>query len=174
MLEILATVLLSLLLIVAVFIVFSEDLVISTVLMCAFSSLIALIYLVMNAPDVAITEASVGAGLSTVFTFSALSLIKDYKTNLSYNTVVLFCAVFLTACLSYFMIDLPDFKDNNAPIHQHIAPYYIESTKEAIDIPNVVTAILASFRGYDTFGETVVVFTAALCVTLILRKENND
>ncbi len=66
MLEILNITLLLLLLIVAIFIVLSNHLVTSGVLMCAFSSLIALIYLIMNAPDVAITEASVGAGLSTV------------------------------------------------------------------------------------------------------------
>ena len=27
-------------------------------------------------------------------------------------------------------------------------------------MPNVVTAVLASYRGYDTLGETTVVFTA--------------
>lgn len=72
MLEILNVVLLLLLLTVTVFIVFSRQ-VVSAVLMCVFSSLIALIYLIMNAPDGAITEASVGAGLSTIFTFAALS-----------------------------------------------------------------------------------------------------
>ncbi len=72
------------------------------------------------------------------------------------------------------MYDLPSFGDHNAYIHQHIAPYYIEQTQEAINIPNVVTAILASFRGYDTFGETLVVFTAAPSITLILQKRKND
>jgi len=71
------------------------------------------------------------------------------------------------------MYELPNFSDHEAPIHQHVAPYYMENTEKVIGIPNVVTAILASFRGYDTFGETVVVFTAALCITLILKKEND-
>ena len=38
-----------------------------------------------------------------------------------------------------------------------------------IDMPNVVTAVLASYRGYDTLGETVVIFTAAVGVLLLLR-----
>ncbi|HCE59691.1 MAG TPA: cation:proton antiporter [Wolbachia sp.] len=166
--------LLFLLLMVTICIVFSRNLVTSAILMCAFSSLIALIYLVMNAPDVAITEASVGAGLSTVFMFAALSLIKNHQTNSPHSPVMLTLMLFLAICLSYFMCELPSFGDPDAPIHQHIAPYYMETTEKAIDIPNVVTAILASFRGYDTFGETIVVFTAALCISLILKEESRS
>ncbi len=77
MLEILNVVLLLLLLTVTVFIVFSRHLVVSAVLMCVFSSLIALIYLIMNAPDVAITEASVGVGLSTIFYVCSILLDKE-------------------------------------------------------------------------------------------------
>ncbi|WP_349967655.1 DUF4040 domain-containing protein [Wolbachia endosymbiont of Armadillidium arcangelii] len=172
MLEILNLILLLLLLTVTIFIVLSKHLVVSAVLMCVFSSLIELIYLIMNAPDVAITEASVGAGLSTVFTFAALSLIKNHKVNLSHSPITLFFMLVLTACLSYFMIQLPDFGSHDAPVHLHVAPYYIENTEKATGIPNIVTAVLASFRGYDTFGETIVVFTAALCV--ILKEEKED
>ncbi|RDD35042.1 putative monovalent cation/H+ antiporter subunit B [Wolbachia endosymbiont of Cylisticus convexus] len=173
MLEILNLILLLLLLTVTIFIVLSKHLVVSAVLMCVFSSLIALIYLIMNAPDVAITEASVGAGLSTVFTFAALSLIKNHKVNLSHSPITLFFMLVLTACLSYFMIQLPDFGSHDAPVHLHVAPYYIENTEKATGIPNIVTAVLASFRGYDTFGETIVVFTAALCVILKEEKEGD-
>lgn len=174
MIEILNAVLLLLLLIVTVFVVLSRDLVVSTILMCAFSLIIALIYLVMSAPDVAITEASVGAALSTVFTFATLSLIKNHKVNIKHNPITLSFMLFLAIFLSHFIVQLPDFGDHNAPIHQHVAPYYIENTERTIGIPNIVTAVLASFRGYDTFGETIVVFTAALCITLILKEEEND
>ncbi|NSM56716.1 DUF4040 domain-containing protein [Wolbachia endosymbiont of Atemnus politus] len=174
MLEILNATLLLLLLTVTVFIVLSKHLVVSGVLMCTFSSLIALMYLVMNAPDVAITEASVGAGLSTVFMFAALSLIKNHKVNLSHNPITLLSMLFLAVCLSYFMIQLPDFGSHDAPIHLHVAPYYIENTEKDVGIPNIVTTVLAGFRGYDTFGETIVVFTAALCITLILKEEKEN
>lgn len=90
MLEILNLILLLLLLTVTVFIVLSKHLVVSAVLMCVFSALIALMCLIMNAPDVSITEASVGAGLSTVFTFAALSLVKNHKANLSHSPATLF------------------------------------------------------------------------------------
>ncbi|WFW29725.1 MAG: DUF4040 domain-containing protein [Wolbachia endosymbiont of Menacanthus eurysternus] len=171
MLEILNAALLFLLLVVTVSIIFSKHLIASGILMCVFSSLVTLLYLIMNAPDVALTEASVGAGLSTVFMFAALSLIREHKVNLSCNPVILCFVLLLIVFLSYFIIELPNFGSYSAPIHWHVAPFYIENTKRAVGISNVVTAILASFRGYDTFGETIVIFTAALCVTLILKKE---
>ena len=60
--------------------------------------------------------------------------------------------------------------DPEAPIHTHMAPHFLELTPEEINehIPNVVTAVLASYRGYDTFGEATVVFTAAVGVLLLL------
>ncbi len=174
MFEILNITLLSLLLIVVFSIVFSTNLVTCTILMSAFSALMAVIYLIMNAPDVAITEASVGAGLSTIFTFATLSLIKNHKTNLSHNSTIIFSMLILTTFLSYFIYNLPEFGSDSAPIHQHIAPYYIKNSEKVAGIPNVVTVILASFRGYDTFGETIVIFTAALCTSLILKREKDD
>jgi multicomponent Na+:H+ antiporter subunit B len=53
-------------------------------------------------------------------------------------------------------------------VHQHVAPWYLEKTPEYIDIPNVVTAVLSSFRGYDTLGEVFVVFAACIGVLFIL------
>jgi multicomponent Na+:H+ antiporter subunit B len=46
----------------------------------------------------------------------------------------------------------------------------VELTQEEIEIPNLVSAILADFRGYDTLGETVVIFTAGLAVLLVLMR----
>ena len=54
-----------------------------------------------------------------------------------------------------------------APVHQHVSPWYLETTRDAIDIPNVVTAVLASFRGYDTLGEVLVVFTAGIGILFL-------
>ena len=64
--------------------------------------------------------------------------------------------------------DLPQFGAADAPVHVHVAPDYISGSAEKIGVPNVVTSVLASYRGYDTLGETVVIFTAAIAVLLIL------
>ena len=72
------------------------------------------------------------------------------------------------AVLIYATFDMPYFGSPNAPIHQHVAPRYLTESAEEVGPPNVVTSVLASYRGYDTFGEVGVVFTAFIGVLLLL------
>ncbi len=65
---------------------------------------------------------------------------------------------------------MPDFMDPTAPAEVHVAPGYIERSLEETGVENIVTAILASYRGYDTLGETVVIFTAGMAVLLLLHR----
>ena len=69
--------------------------------------------------------------------------------------------------------DLPEIGLLSSPVHQHIVPDYILGSRDDIGIPNIVTSVLASYRGYDTFGETIVVFTAGVAV-LVLLKNNTQ
>jgi multicomponent Na+:H+ antiporter subunit B len=64
---------------------------------------------------------------------------------------------------------LPRFGAADAPIHKHVAPRYISESIRETNVPNVVTAVLADYRSYDTLGETTVVFTAGIGVLLLLR-----
>ena len=82
-------------------------------------------------------------------------------------------AVSMFVSLLYAIPDLPLFGDATSFANNHVASYYIENTHYYMGIPNVVTAILASFRSYDTFCETIVVFTAALGVSLLLVRGDN-
>ena len=70
--------------------------------------------------------------------------------------------------LIYGTVDMPRYGDPDAPIHHHMAPRFMEDTDIEIGVPNQVTAVLASYRGYDTWGETTVIFTAAIGVMLLL------
>jgi multicomponent Na+:H+ antiporter subunit B len=74
------------------------------------------------------------------------------------------------ALMVYAASGLPDRGDPNAPANTHVSPYYIERTMEETDTPNIVTSVLADYRGYDTLGETIVIFTAGLACSLILMK----
>jgi len=79
--------------------------------------------------------------------------------------------------LIYGTLDMPRYGDVNAPVHSHVAPRYIEKSGDEVGPPNIVTSILASYRGYDTLGETAVVFTAAIGVLAIIgrrRKNKKD
>jgi multicomponent Na+:H+ antiporter subunit B len=74
------------------------------------------------------------------------------------------------AVLAYGMQGLPAFSDPQAPIHTHVAPRYLKEGLKETGVPNIVTAVLASYRGYDTLGETTVVFTAGIGVIALLRR----
>jgi multicomponent Na+:H+ antiporter subunit B len=54
-------------------------------------------------------------------------------------------------------------------IHKHVAPRYLAESLRETNVPNVVTSVLADYRGYDTLGETTVIFTAGIGVMLLLR-----
>ena len=74
------------------------------------------------------------------------------------------------AALVWGTLDMPAFGDPAAPIHHHVASVYLAESGQAIGIPNVVTSVLASYRGYDTLGELVVIFTAGIGVMLLLGR----
>ncbi len=76
--------------------------------------------------------------------------------------------LFTGAILVYGTLDMPAYGDPANPIHHHVAPHYLEESGHEIGVPNVVTSVLASYRGYDTMGETTVVFTAAVGVMILL------
>lgn len=72
------------------------------------------------------------------------------------------------AVMVYAAGDMPLRGDAQSPANIHVSPYYIENALRDTRTPNLVTAVLADYRGYDTLGETVVIFAAGLCCALIL------
>ena len=74
------------------------------------------------------------------------------------------------AILIYGTLDMPFYGDPSAPIHHHVVPRYLLDSSTEIGLPNVVTSVLASYRGYDTLGEVYVIFTAAAGVLAILGR----
>ena len=65
--------------------------------------------------------------------------------------------------------DFPNWGDAHSPANSSdISEYYIEKTDEKTKVPNLVTAVLADYRGYDTLFETVVIFTAGLAIMAVL------
>ncbi len=138
-----------------------------------YSLLSAAAYVVMDAVDVAFTEAAVGAGASTILMLGTLALTSSKeRTSSSANVVSALVVVSITgAVLIYGTLDMPVFGDPGAPIHHHVADHYLTKSHLEIGLPNVVTSVLASYRGYDTLGETFVIFTAAAGVLGILGRE---
>ena len=165
-------VLLSFMLIIGLAVAHIRNLFSVVILTGIFSLVGAVIYVVMDAVDVAFTEAAVGAGVSTVLLLSTLILVDSKeKVTSGLNSFIAFILVTLTGGVLIFgTIDMPKFGDFKAPIHNHVAPRYIANSSKEIGIPNVVTSVLASYRGYDTLGETFVIFTAAIGVLAIIGR----
>ena len=132
--------------------------------------------LILDAPDVAFTEAAVGAGISTVLLLGTLALTgKKEKPTTASPIVPLFVVTVTGAALVYGTLDMPYFGDPQAPVHQYPNPGFVEqSLHDMHGLPNVVTSVLAGYRGYDTLGETAVIFTAGIAVLLILRPNKDD
>lgn len=168
-------VLLGLLGITAVAIVATRHLFVATMLSGAYSLTSAALLVNLDAVDVAFTEAAVGAGVSTVLMLGTLTLTRRReKANRKLNFGPLLLVLATGAMLVYGTVDMPAFGDPNAPAMLHIAPDYIAGTRDDIKVPNIVTAILASYRGYDTLGETAVVFTACVGVLLMLGRRRDE
>jgi multicomponent Na+:H+ antiporter subunit B len=83
-----------------------------------------------------------------------------------------FLIVLLTGgLLIYGTQEMPPWGDPNTPASLHVSPRYIEKTIEETATPDMVTSVLADYRGYDTLGETTVILTAGLSCLLLLRKD---
>ena len=156
---------------VAVAIAAQRNLFAVVILAGAYSFLMATVLVALDAVDVAMTEASVGAGISTVLLLSALHLAKGVEMKPLHRPFLpLAVAVATGVVLAYGTLGLPAYYDPQAPIHTHVVPRYLGQGEQETGVPNIVTAVLASYRGYDTLGETAVVFTAGVGVVALLRR----
>jgi len=137
-----------------------------------YSFLMATVLVALDAVDVAMTEAAVGAGISMVLFLSALYLSRgeEIKPPQRRRVLPLVVAAATGGAIVYGSLGLPAFSDPEAPLHHHVAPRYIEQGPRETGVPNIVTAVLASYRGYDTLGETTVVFTAGVGVIALMRR----
>ncbi len=142
-----------------------------------YSLLSASLFLDLDAVDVAFTEASVGAGISTLLMLASLKLVKRHENKARYKPTLALGIVIITGgLLIYGTFDMPHFGSSDAPAHNHVAPRYLNESMDEIGVPNIVTSVLASYRGFDTLGEVVVVFTAGIGVMslLLVRRETKD
>ena len=144
------------------------------VVFAAYSLGMALFYAFLLAPDVAMTEAAIGAGVTTLLLL--LTLAKTVRTapdqwleqpNLPALAVFGALFVVLVATVVEFpAVGEPGVMWDNPGVTQ----YYIENAYEDTGVENAVTAVLAGYRGFDTFGEAVVVFSAGIASLIVLRQ----
>lgn len=169
--EIVDLVLLVILAITGIAVIRTRNLFVAVMLASIYSLISAGLFVVMDAVDVAFTEAAVGAGISTVLLLGTLALVGEKEHKPQHTALLpLFVVVVTGGILVYGASQMPPFGHPENPAHQHVAPYYLEESYDDIHIPNVVTSVLASYRGYDTMGEVTVVFAAMVGVLLLLAR----
>ena len=135
----------------------------------------ATIFFISDAVDVALTEAAVGAGISTLLFIKVLDNIDDTlpkNTGRDLSSFILF--FLLSIILISFSLNFPEFGLSSTTSDAPSTQYYLNQSQIDIGIPNVVTSILAGYRAFDTLGEVLVIFIAGISVLGILREEKDN
>jgi multicomponent Na+:H+ antiporter subunit B len=141
----------------------------------AYSLGIAVIWVFLQAPDVGLTEAAVGAGVMTVlFLLTIAKTVRptDDRTLERVDVRALGVTVVLVAVLSTTLVALPPAgAADSAVATDDVTRYYLDNAYAETEVKNAVTAVLAAYRGFDTLGEAVVVYAAGVGSLLVLRRE---
>ena len=165
--------LLLVLIVTAVLSLLARDLLAAVALLAAYSLFAALLFAGLQALDVALVEAALGAGLTGVMLIAAILLTTrraEHVAHPSTRTFVPAAVIAFVAVMMFASTGLPDRGDPDSPAQQGVSRAYLEGSMPQTQTPNVVTAILADYRSMDTLGETLVILTAALAAALILHR----
>ncbi|MCM8773044.1 MAG: DUF4040 domain-containing protein [Candidatus Omnitrophica bacterium] len=150
--------------------VFSKKLISSLVSLGTVGMLLSIYFLILGAPDIAITQLVVEV-LTLIILLSAIidrDVTADMTSSKVYGFLLIFILIisFLTF-LSYSYFIFPEFGKAN----MRVGEKYLYLAPEKLKSANCVTAIVLDFRGYDTIGEATVIFTAIIGVMVLVRKK---
>ncbi len=155
-----------------------RDTLAAIIVFAAYSLGMALFYTLLLAPDVGLTEAAIGAGVTTI-----LLLVTLIKTARPTDDQILERIHWPAAAVSLGLVGLllvtvvampaANFAGGLTPVtgNPDVTGYYLAESYHDTGVHNAVTAVLAAYRGFDTFGEAVVVFAAGVAVLVVLRRE---
>jgi len=152
-----------------------EDTLAAVMAFAAYSLGVSVLWLVLQAPDVGLTEAAVGAGIMTVLFLLALSNTTSPDVDRLFESVGWRSAALVAGfvvLIGATVPALPTIGDpNSAVVGGEVSQYYLENAYAQTEVKNAVTAVLAAYRGFDTLGEGVVVFSAVVVTLSVLRRE---
>ncbi|MFI3206123.1 MAG: DUF4040 domain-containing protein [Clostridia bacterium] len=174
----------------------TKKLINAIVIFMSYSCVMSVIWVMLESPDLAITEAAVGAGVSSILFFVTLKKIRaveheedekhsdDIRDVENHWEMKFFAPAYkvgsLIVCFGIMVVllavvsQLPSFGNLSNPDNNEVAQRYLESGMEETGAVNIVTAMILDYRAFDTFGESCVLFIAATCVTILLRVDTNS
>ncbi len=156
--------------------IFVRDLIGAVFILGVYSFFLALLWAWQGAGDVAFMEAVVGSGLSTIFFLLTLFVTVPRQTrSRRYRSswMVIVALIGLGLIMAYGAQDLPQLGDASSPANTHISSSYLSRSLDETKTPNVVTSVLMDYRSTDTLIETVVIFTAGIVASLLLRRRES-
>ena len=189
-------ILLICLLLCALAVTFTRNLLVSVVVFMSYSLVMCMVWVLLESPDLAITEAAVGAGVTSVLFFVTLKRIKAMgkeakeeqdETTQEINirpgvkrfdhyykiaAVVLGCAIIFA--LFSTVTHIPEFGNVDNPYNNEVSERYLERGLAETGAVNAVTGMILDYRAFDTFGESCVLFIAAACVLVLLRDDKSN
>ena len=130
---------------------------------------LSIVFLLLGAPDIAITQVVVEVIVVTVL-IRAAARVPEETPALRASRARTFAgagvALIAVGLLVAAFQTLPAFGS------QRFAPalWYLENAPDLTGATNVVTAILLDFRAYDTLGEATVILTAVVGALAVLRR----
>lgn len=153
-----------------------RDVLSAIVVFGAYSLGMAVLYALLLAPDVAMTEAAIGAGVTTILLLLAVARTTRGEADVVFERVhwpAAIASIAFVGALFVLLPSIPAVGDPQAPAwsNPEVTGYYIGNTWADTGVQNAVTAVLAAYRGFDTFGEAVVVFAAGVGVLIVLKRE---
>ena len=154
----------------------ARDVLAAVIVFGAYSLGMAALYTFYRAPDVALTEAAISAGVTTVLlllTLAKTTRIDHDAVFESVNVPAAGAVGLLFAGLLLTMGDVPAIGSPDAPVwsNPEVSQWYLAETYAQTGVDNTVMGVLAAFRGFDTFGEAVVVFAGGIAALIVLHRE---
>jgi len=162
-------ILLVFMIIAAIIAVEVKDLLSSVIAVGAVGLGLSIVFLILKAPDVAITQLVVEILCLIILIRATLKKDLPFATTGRWflNTMITlgFIALFLVIAAKALR-DLPDF---GFPIMK-VASTYLKEGLPRTGATNLVASVILDFRAYDTLGEATVLFTAVIGVLAVVRK----
>jgi len=150
-----------------------QDILAVIIVAAAYSLGMALFYAFLLAPDVAMTEAAIGAGVTTLLLLLTVTRTVRSTPDQLFERPNAPAAIVCSAFFVVLLVTITEFPVVGDPgiawDNPAITQYYIESAYKDTGVENAVTAVLAGYRGFDTFGEATVVFLAGTASLLALK-----
>lgn len=153
------------------------------IIFTTYSLIMSILWIIIKSPDLAITEAAVGAGITGLLFYITLRDVgeldsveekKKMKPDYIYKAFSILFTIGIVSILLYTINFLPEQGSANAPHLNEVFERYIGQGVEETGAINIVAAVILDYRAFDTFGEATMLFTATMGVVSLLRKKKDE